>query len=30
MSDINILEIARKVLKTEADAIEGLIERLNS
>lgn len=30
MSDINILEIARKVLKTEAAAIEGLIERLNS
>ena len=30
MSEINILEIARKVLKTEADAITGLIERLNS
>jgi arabinose-5-phosphate isomerase len=29
MSDINILEIARKVLKTEADAIAGLIERLD-
>jgi len=27
---MNILEIARKVLKTEAAAIEGLIERLNS
>ena len=30
MSEINILEIARKVLRTEADAIMGLIERLNS
>jgi len=29
MSDINILEIARKVLKIEANAVEGLIERLN-
>jgi arabinose-5-phosphate isomerase len=29
MSDVNILEIARKVLKTEAEAIEGLIEKLN-
>ncbi len=26
----NILDIAKKVLRTEADAIEGLIERLNS
>jgi arabinose-5-phosphate isomerase len=30
MSDINILDIARKVLRIEAGAIEGLIERLNS
>ena len=30
MSEINILEIARKVLRTEAGAIKGLIERLNS
>ena len=30
MSDIKILDIAKKVLKTEAEAIEGLIERLNS
>jgi len=30
MPEINILEIAKKVLRTEADAITGLIERLNS
>ena len=30
MPDINTLDIARKVLKAEAAAIEGLIERLNS
>jgi len=30
MSEINILEIARKVLRTEANAITGLIERLDS
>jgi len=30
MSDIDILDIARKVLRIEAGAIEGLIERLNS
>ena len=30
MSDINIIEIARNVLKAEAEAIEGLIERLDS
>ena len=29
MSDVNVLEIARKVLKIEANAVEGLIERLN-
>jgi arabinose-5-phosphate isomerase len=29
MSDVNILEIARKVLKIEAKAVEGLIEKLN-
>ncbi len=28
MSEINMLEIARKVLRTEANAITGLIERL--
>jgi arabinose-5-phosphate isomerase len=30
MPDKDILDIARKVLRTEADAIEGLIERLDS
>jgi arabinose-5-phosphate isomerase len=29
MSDVNSLEVARKVLKIEADAVEGLIEKLN-
>ena len=29
MSDVNSLEVARKVLKIEANAVEGLIERLN-